>query len=170
MQQDGYASINILFEMSKEEYNYQRERLGKLESRIALVIGIVSPVFAFEIANVHSVFGCASIDSMNEGINIIKNVLWNFPYCMSISILIITMVLLFYIGLNIKCKIIDIVKLYNNKIYSMEKEDVIPYLTALYVKCSYHNMKSMNRLFRLLNIVIGLVGVSFILFGVSYLY
>lgn len=166
-----YASIDLLYENAKEEYHYQRERLQKIQSKVELIMTLVSAVFTFEIANAMKVLDIDySIDSSEHLQGFLAAMLGNFPYMISLVLLITAIVKLILVVFNIKCRVVDIVKLYNQKIYSRTREEVIPYLTALYVKCSAYNFQKINYLYRQINAVVIMVIISFLLFGIAYIF
>lgn len=170
MDNNVYISIDTLYDMAKEEYDYQRERFQKIEARVELIMGVVSAVFTFEIANALKVL---NIDySINSFANLRKffyTMFQNVPYLISFFLLIASIIILIYVGVNIKGRVIDIVKLYNGKIYNKSKEDIIPYLTALYVKYSAYNFRKINSLYKKINLVIFMVVGSMLLFGMAFL-
>lgn len=171
MNRDVYVSMETLYDIAKEEYVYQRERLQKIETKIELIMGLVSAVFTFEIVNAATALDIDfAVDSSVGLKKMVHKILCNIPYTFSLCLLIASIILLIYVGINVKCRIVDIVKLYNKKVYSKPKEELIPYLTALYVKCSAYNSKKINSSFRQINLVIMMSIVSVLLFGVGYLW
>lgn len=170
MENNIYISIDTLYEIAKEEYDYQRERLQKLEAKVELVLGVVSTVFTFEIANALNVLDIDySINSLENLKNFLCKMFLNIPYLVSFLLLIASIILLIYVSVNIKGRVIDVVKLYNQKIYSKPTEEVVPCLTALYVKYSAYNFKIINSLYRKINIVILMSVGSILLFGIAFL-
>ena len=171
MANNMYVSIDFLYGIAKEEYDYQRERLKKIETRVELIMGVVGAVFTFEIANALKVLDIDySISSFVNFKKFLCKMFLNVPYLLSFLLLIASIILLIYVGVNIKGRVVDVVKLYNGKIYSKPKEDITPYLTALYVKYSAYNFKKINSLYKKINLVILMAIGSMLLFGIAFLW
>lgn len=171
MENNVYVSIDTLYNIAKEEYDYQRERLQKIETRVELIMGVVSAIFTFEIANALKVLNIDyPINSFTNLKRFLGRMIQNIPYLFSFLLLIVSIIMLIYVAVNIKGRVVDVVKLYNKKMYSKPKEDIVPYMTALYVKCSAYNFKKINFLYKKINSVILMSIGSVILFGVAFLW
>lgn len=171
MENSMYVSIDALYDIAKEEYDYQRERLQKVETRVELIMGVVGAVLTFEIANALKVLDIDySINSFTNFKKFLCRMFLNIPYLLSFLLLIASIIMLIYVGVNIKGRVVDVVKLYNRKIYNKPKEDITPYLTALYVKCSAYNFKKINSLYKNINLVILMSIGSMLLFGIAFLW
>lgn len=171
MADNTYASIDILYENAKEEYIYQRERLEKIEAKVELIITLVSAVFTFEVANALKVLNIRhSIDSVEDFLNFLMAMWGNIPYLISLVLLVIAIVKLIFIVLNIKCRVVDIVKLYNKKVYTKTRDEVIPYLTAVYIKCNAYNFEKINSLYKKISRVVIIAIISILSFGLAYIF
>ena len=167
----NYPSIEELYKTVKDEYAYQRNRMQRIESKIKVIITILTTVFTFEIANAFSVLDLnLKIDSVDSLKVFFKAGLANIPYVVSIVSMVAAIILLLIVTFSLKCKYLDVVKLYNNKIYNEPIEVVVPFYTVSYVKCIFENNKRFNRLYRFNNAVIFLSVISFISFCISYLF
>lgn len=163
-----YPSIEMLLESEKEEYNYQRMRLQNIESKVEMIIAIVGSVVSFEIANVANVLKIEyTVNSIENLWKFAKDMICNFPYTISLVLLLISIFRLMKVLINLQYKIVDVVELYNQKIYMKSTEEVIPYLTAIYAKCNAINMKRLNCYYKKINSVVVLTIISLVLFGIA---
>ena len=84
MANNMYVSIDFLYGIAKEEYDYQRERLKKIETRVELIMGVVGAVFTFEIANALKVLDIDySISSFVNFKKFLCKMFLNVPYLLS---------------------------------------------------------------------------------------
>lgn len=171
MSNNTYESIKLLYDQAKDEYNYQRERLQKIESKVELIITFVGSIFTFEISNAKKLLNFSySSDLINTLKALVKSTINNIPYLLSLILIFISVIILLVIFFNVKCRIVSIVKLYNDKNYHYNENDYTKYLTALYVRCISYNYTKINYLYKLINGVVILSIISIISFGIAYLF
>lgn len=171
MPNNTYESINLLYDHAKNEYNYQRERLQKIESKSELIITFVGSILTFEISNAKKILKFCFTSDLIGNLKILgKAIINNIPYLLSLILLMISIIILLVIFFNIKCRIVSMVKLYNDRVYHYNKDDFTKYLTALYVKCISYNYTKINYLYKLINCVVILSIISIISFGIAYLF
>ena len=163
-----YPSIEMLLESEKEEYNYQRMRLQNIESKVEMIIAIVGSVISFEIANAAEVLKIEyAVNSIENLWKFAKDMMCNFPYAASLVLLMLSVFRLIKVLINLKYKMVDVVKLYNQKIYMKSTEEIVPYLTAIYTKCNAFNLKRLNSYYKKINSVVVLTLISLVLFGIA---
>lgn len=167
----AYVSIKILYNNAKEEYNYQRERVQKLESKIELIITLISTIFTFEIANVLNVLKIDYLINSVENFNkFVSEMLKNIPCIISLVTMVVAIILSIIIIFKVKIRVVNVVDLYNTGIYKYSEDKILPYLTALYVRISDYNFRKLNFLYKLINVVVIISIVSIISFGIAYLF
>lgn len=168
MAKKGYPSITILFEIEKEEYDYQRQRLQNILIKAELIIAVIGSVISFEIANAVKIL---QLYDTAVSVKNMRNILWyitgNFPYLISLITLLFSIFVMISVFVSLKCRTVDVAKLYNKKVYKMSEEDLLPYLTALYAKCNAYNFSRINSYYKKINAVIILTIVSIVLFGAA---
>lgn len=171
MSKNTYESINLLYNQAKDEYNYQRERLQKMESKVELIITFVGTILTFEISNAKKLLNfCYTSDLTNNLKTLVRATINNIPYLLSLILLCVSVIILLVVFFNIKCRVVNIVKLYNDKTYNYNENDYTKYLTALYARCISYNYNKINYLYKLINCVVILSIISIISFGIAYLF
>ncbi len=168
---EKFLSINELYVNAKEEYTYQRNRMQRVENKVKVIITLLTTIFTFELANALNVLNLKiRIDSFDNFKIFLQAMFSNIPYFISLIAMLIALVLLIVVIFSLKCKYLDIVKIYNSEIYNEPKEVAIPFYVILYTKCIFENNKRFNRLYKMINAVIIFSIISLISFGVSYLF
>lgn len=163
-------SVEFLYNCAKEEYNYQRERIQKLEAKVEMIIGFISTVFTFEIANAFHVLKIDYIiDSFEKLKSFLSVMIRNIPYVISLILLIISIVLLLTVIFSIKLKVVSVLAFYNKEKYNENKIDILTYTSSLYVACTEANFNKLNKLYKMIYAVIIMSIVSMISYGISYL-
>lgn len=165
----GYPSIMMLFEIEKEEYDYQRQRLQNILIKAELIIVVIGSIISFEIANAANILKICETANTMDGFQTLRQVAGNLPYLILIIVLLVSAAIMIWVLVSLKYKTVNVVKLYNNKVYKMAEKDLFPYLTALYAKCNAYNFQRINSYYKRINAVIVLAIVSIILFGIAYI-
>ncbi len=133
-----------------------------------LIIAVIGSVISFEIANAVKIL---QLYDTAVSVKNMRNILWyitgNFPYLISLITLLFSIFVMISVFVSLKCRTVDVAKLYNKKVYKMSEEDLLPYLTALYAKCNAYNFSRINSYYKKINAVIILTIVSIVLFGAA---
>ena len=169
---DPYPSISLLYEIAKEEYFHQKNRMQNIESKISITITVLTFFFSFEIANLLNVldidFKINSWDSFFSFLNIART---NIPYMLSLIFMLISIFMLLFVNFNLKSKCIDLMNLYNHKkIYRKTCDEAVVIYTFTYLACIYNNNDKLNKLYKHINMVIIFAIMSIVFFALSYLF
>lgn len=147
-----YQSIDKFYEIAKEEYTVQRNRLYKLEDKTKFLISLLIPTFTFEFTNLCKLSGASESDFLDN----IKNLWILMLYFLSIASMLLAIILLFIIIIimGFKNEIVKIDELYDRKLYLEDPKVFMGYYINRCSKCIKHNSKKLNKQYKLLNLAI----------------
>lgn len=147
----NFQSLKIMLELASREYEHQCARVDRLNTKTDILLSMVALLFSVDMFQFKQTESLCSFFAVN---------IWAL---LSSIGLVLSMLLVLYIMRSREFRTVDVVKLFNRKLYSEDEDICNGILLTSYVSCIAQNKDKINLLFKQLNWAIMLWVVSSVL-------